>query len=57
MGELPAPQSSEEAIANFILNRLGGYRSPSTARPKDRDFLIDAIQAYAKLLQDSGVRV
>jgi hypothetical protein len=58
MGKLDAThQSSEAAIADWIMNSLGGYRRNSIHRPQDKDFLIDAIQAYAKLLQDEGVTV
>lgn len=58
MGKLDATNcSSEEAIAEFILGNLIGYRKNVSQRPNDKAFIVIAIQAYAKLLQDNGVKV
>lgn len=58
MGKLDATNySSEDAIANWMLNHLRGYRSKSNGRNLDHEFVKTAIQAYAKLLQDNGVKV
>ncbi len=50
-------QSSEGAIADFILGNLVGYRKNASQRPNDKAFIVVAIQAYAKLIQDAGVRI
>jgi len=58
MGKLDATQqSSEAAIADFILGNLIGYRANSSQRPNDKAFVVTAIQAYAKLIQDAGVKI
>ncbi len=58
MGTLDATnQSSEAAIAEFIINRLCGYRSNSVAKPNDKAFIVAAIQAYALMLQEHDVKV
>ncbi len=55
MGKLDATyQSSEGAIADFILNNIKGT---SRSRASDKAFVAIAIQAYAKMLQDAGVKV
>ena len=47
-------QSAEGAISDYILNNLkGGKRN----RVGDKSFMMIAIQAYAKMLQDNGVTV
>lgn len=43
MGRLPAPQSSEAAIADWIMGNLIGYKSNSVHRADDKEFLINAI--------------
>lgn len=53
MGTLDAThQSSEAAIADFILATLKNSKGLNK-----KAFLVSAIQAYAKLLQDNGVKV
>lgn len=49
--------SAEDAIANYILSRLRGYKQNANGRHLDHDFVKTAIQAYAKILQDNGVKV
>lgn len=57
MGKLDATNcSSEEAIVNFILGHLAGYKYGKHINA-DRAYMITAIQAYAKLLQDHDVKV
>jgi hypothetical protein len=46
-----------EAVAQHIIGNLIGYRSGSTHRREDVAFLAVAVQAYAKLLQEHGVKV
>ena len=55
LGSLDATnQSAENAIADYILNNIkGGKRN----RIGDKQLLVIAMQAYAKLLQDNGVKV
>lgn len=54
MGKLDATnQSSEAAIADFILANLKVFSS----RQNKKAFIVTAIQAYALLLQESGVKV
>lgn len=50
-------QSSEASIADFIIGNLIGYRKNATNRPKDKAFIVTAIQAYAKMLQDADVKM
>lgn len=57
MGNLPAPNSSEEAIANYILGHLRGYRQSAVGRQNDVEFIKTAIQAYAKLIQDADIKI
>ena len=58
MGKLDATnQSSEATIADFILGDLIGYRTNSSQRPNDKAFIVTAIQAYAKMLQDADVKI
>lgn len=58
MGKLDATNcSSEEAIARYIVSELDGYRKGSQHYATDVEFISQAIQAYAKLLQDNGVKV
>jgi hypothetical protein len=55
LGKLDATnQSSEAAIADFILNNL---KMTKKQRPNDKTFIVIAIQAYAKMLQDNDVKV
>lgn len=54
MGRMDATnQSSEEAVADFILANLASL----SQRKNKKAFLVTAIQAYALLLQDAGVKV
>lgn len=54
LGSLDASnQSSEAAIADFIIEQL----KLNPQRPNKKAFLVTVIQAYALLLQDSGVKV
>jgi len=47
-------ESAESAIANYVLNNLkGGKRNHNS----DKMFMQIAMQAYAKMLQDNGVKV
>lgn len=48
--------SSEEAISQRILGDLLGYRGNSSHRREDVEFLGNALQAYARLLQIHGVK-
>lgn len=60
MGKLDATNcSSEDAIANYILNHLRGYKhnGKGNGRILDVDFVKVAIQSYAKLIQDAGVKI
>jgi hypothetical protein len=53
-GKLDATdQSAEMAIATFILANVKLFKNEMDKKI----FLSDAIQAYAKLLQDAGVKV
>ena len=54
---LPAPQSAERAIAHHILGDLLGYNSNSQYRIVDAANLENALIAYARLLQEHGVKV
>jgi hypothetical protein len=45
-----------EAVAQYIISNLIGYRSGSTHRREDVAFLGVAVQAYARLLQEHGVK-
>ena len=57
-GKLDATNySSEDAIANYILNHLRGYKHKNNGRNLDHEFIKVAIQSYAKLLQDHEVKV
>lgn len=49
--------SAEDAIANYIIGHLRGYRQNANGKHLDHDFVKTAIQAYAKMLQDEGVKV
>ena len=49
--------SAEEAAASVILNSLAGYNHRSKHRAADLQRIESAIVAYAKLLQDAGVKV
>ena len=52
-GALAAPASAEDAIASYMIGRVD-----SLSNRQDRvDFTAMALQAYAKLLQDNGVKV
>lgn len=55
--KLPAPNSAEEAIALRILGDLTGYRDNSSHKSDDVKQLVNAIQAYAYLLQENNVKV
>lgn len=49
--------SSEEAVARHILRNLDGYNSTTRTLQGDVEKMVIYIQAYAKLLQDAGVKV
>lgn len=54
MGNLDATNcSSEEAIADYILANLKVFSSHKNKKA----FMVTAIQAYAKLLQNNGVKI
>ncbi len=59
LGKLDATnRSSEEAIANHLMMLLRGYSFRSSSIVKeDAKVIVDTLQAYAKLLQDAGVKV
>jgi hypothetical protein len=45
-----------EAVAQYTIGNLIGYRSASTHRREDVEFLARAVQAYARLVQQAGVK-
>lgn len=49
--------SAEQAIANRILGDLSGYRINSQHRARDNMDLANALQAYARLVQEAGLKV
>lgn len=53
---LPAPNSAEEAIAQRVISDLWGYSHNSKHRVQDATSLANALIAYARLLQESGVQ-
>lgn len=58
LGNLDATNCGDtEAVAYYLLNNLIGYRSKSVAVHNDAKMVAVIIQAYAKLLQDSGVKM
>lgn len=59
LGKLDATNcSSEEAIANFLMATLHGYAfQRSHIAKNDTTLIVTVLQAYAKLLQDAGVKV
>jgi len=60
LGNLDATHiSAEHAAAQYILNHLAGYRSNAklSSQIADRKFLETALQAYAKLVQEYGVKI
>lgn len=58
LGKLDATNcSSEDAIATHVLNKLKGYRASFAVAQQDHEFIKTVIQAYAKLIQDTGVKI
>lgn len=57
LGKLPAPTSSEDAIANYLMANISMNRSKTRSRDQDRETIKAVLQAYAKMLQDEGVKV
>lgn len=56
-GDLDATHvSAEEAIASRLLRDLDGYDTGSGWMAADTAFLANALVAYARLLQEHGVR-
>lgn len=57
LGDLDATHCSDaEATAEFILKHVAGYIY-GVNHPHTVDFIATVLQAYAKLLQDAGVKV
>lgn len=52
----PAPESAEKAIASRILGDLWGYKHGSKYASQDVETLQAALIAYAKMLQEAGVK-
>lgn len=58
-GKLPSPstETAEQTIASFILGDLVGYRDNSSHRNSDVAELANALQAYARMVQQHGVKI
>lgn len=56
-GKTPSPGSPEEAIASRVIGDLWGYRHASKHRAQDVKSLAAAFEAYAKLIQEHGVKL
>ena len=57
LGNLDATHCGDaEAAAEFILKHVAGYIY-GVNHPHTVDFIATVLQAYAKLLQDAGVKV
>ena len=58
LGKLPSPegQNSERLVADRIIGDLVGYRHSSKQRQRDAAEIANAMQAYARMMFDAGVR-
>ncbi len=58
LGDLPSPEGMvpEEIMANRVLGDLIGYRHSLKDRVHDARQLAAAMQAYARMMFDAGVR-